>query len=188
MASSFNLIVCPSCDQVFNLEQAWEDVAGRQFIELMTSLPSNIVRPFYSYLKLFKPEKQVLRWTKVLKLTQELAPMIKDCQVKRNGIVYVVPYLQWEQALTSLVQNKPPSLQLPLTKNAYLLTMLANQSEKVAAIKEAEVEKKKQNQVRKSKTQGLQSVAQVITKAKKKTKPAKPPEGWRPGSLPKSKN
>lgn len=188
MASSFNLIVCPACDQVFNLEQAWEDVAGRQFVELMTSLPAPVVRPFYSYLKLFKPQKQVLRWSKVLKLTQELAPMIKDCQVKRNGIVYAVPYQQWEQAFSSLVLNKPAGLQLPLTKNAYLLTMLANQSEKVAAIKEAEYEKKKQNPIRKSKTGGLQSVAQVVAKAQKKNKPSKPPKDWRPGSLPKTKN
>ncbi len=184
MASSFNLIVCPACDQVFNLEQAWEDVAGRQFIELMSSLPPNLVRPFYSYLKLFKPEKQVLRWSRVLKLTQELVPMIQACQVKRNGIVYAVPYPQWEQAFNTLVQNKPANLQLPLTKNAYLLTMLANQSEKVAALKEAEYEKKKQNPVRQGKTQGFQSVAEVVANTPKKTK-SKPPKDWRKSLNPK---
>lgn len=189
MSNSFNLIPCPFCGQVFALEQAWEDVDGRRFIALITALPAPVIKPLYRYFKLFKPEKQALRWSRVLKLAQELAPMIDAAEVKRNGISYVVPVAAWENALNNLVENTPPSLKLPLAKNAYLLSILANEAEKGAAIKEKNVDKQRseRTRTREGAQKGMQGAAKLFKPPPAKSK-SKPPANWRGESFPTKKS
>lgn len=138
-------IPCPACGALFDLEQALDSVDGKRFVDLLTSMPPALIRPLYNYLKLFKPAKQVLSWARALKLLQELAPMIKAAQIKRNGVMYVIPQAHWEQVLTELVRNRPATLTLPLKSHGYLLSILAGQADKQAAIQEAKFEQQRQN-------------------------------------------
>lgn len=179
---SFDRVPCPLCGHVFDLEQAWDDADGRRFVELLTQLPAPAVRPFYNYLKLFKPAHQSLRWNKVLKLAQELAPMIHAAKITRNGIDYVVPVAHWVQVMDDLVRNRPKGLALPLKGHGYLLSILANQADKQAAIQEAEREQQKRNRGRSGADTGPVSVAEIVKpkpKAAPKKPKSKPPADWK---------
>jgi hypothetical protein len=127
------LLVCPNCRFKFELEQAIQEVEGRQFVELLTSLPPPVQRPLYNYTKLFTPEKHAMSWNKSLKVTKELAPMIKDAKIERNKVTYAAPVPVWVAALSYLVETPPATLTLPLKGNGYLLTILVAQAEKAVA-------------------------------------------------------
>lgn len=177
MKSAIDRVLCPACGALFDLEQAWDDVDGRRFVQLLTELPPAVIRPFYNYLKLFKPVKQSLRWHKVLSLAQELAPMINRAVIKRNGIDYAVPVPMWVEALGGLVRNRPENLSLPLKGHGYLLTILANQVEKAAHIDEREVDKRRQQRAGAAHQPGVSAFADYVPQALAKT--SKPPVGWK---------
>jgi hypothetical protein len=177
-------VICPQCGNVFDLAQAWDDEEARRFVELLSNFPPSLIKPFYCYIKLFKPSKQVLRWGRVLKITRELDPMIKEGYVLRNGSRFPVSTAMWEAAFSEM-QHKC-SLTLPLANHGYLLEMLSKQANKVAAIAEEELEvKRRQGQHRAShavtQDKGLQPVAAVVTKPK-----SLPPVDWQ-GALSKVK-
>lgn len=135
------IIHCPHCSGGFDLIQAWQDEDARRFTALITSLPPKAIKPCFIYLKhCFKPTKQALRWSKLLKLLQELTPMIQDAQIKRNGTFYRVPLERWVTTMQGLVESPPETLKLPLKDHAYLLTILANQAEQVAGKAESRAE------------------------------------------------
>lgn len=135
------IVHCPSCSSGFDLMQAWDDEDARKFTALIVNLPPKAIKPCFRYLTLcFKPPKQALRWSKLLKLAQELAPMITDAQVKRNGTIYRVPLDQWVAKLTDLVESPPSNLVLPIKNHAYLLQILANQAEQGAGKAESKAE------------------------------------------------
>ena len=123
------LLLCPHCRSKFELEQAFQEVDGRKFVELLTSLPPATVRPLYNYIQLFTPEKHALTWTKALKLAIELAPMIKEQAIKRNGKAVAVSIAVWVDALTYLVETPPATLTKPLKSNGYLFTVLIAKAE-----------------------------------------------------------
>lgn len=136
-------IRCPECGAVHCLSQAMEDADGQRFINLMAELPPSVISPLIRYLKLFKPGKQSgLRWSRMYKLSVELAPMIKGAQVERNRMSYTAPAALWTQCMVELVDNPPETLKLPLTGNGYLISMVANQADQGAAKAEKDREQK----------------------------------------------
>ncbi|HFE31898.1 MAG TPA: hypothetical protein ENJ17_01155 [Gammaproteobacteria bacterium] len=174
---------CPDCGARFELGQAVEDGDGRRFVELLTSLPPIVIKPLMHYLRLFKPPERGLRWSRMLKLTQELAPMIKAAQVARNRTVYVVTAQQWADAMTRLADSPSPDLRLPLKSNGYLLGMLANVGEQQAAqAEQREIEQARQRS-RAGSTGGAVSVADLVTEtrtpAAAKKHRSTPPKGWK---------
>lgn len=183
-------IPCPSCGMLFDLEVALDSVDGKQFVELLTSLPPTAIRPVFNYLKLFKPKKQVLSWAKAYRLLQPLAPMIKAARIKRGGIDYVIPLAHWERVLMDLVNDRPASLELPLKSHGYLLSILAAQAEKQAALQEEKIEQQKRNRSGAAVTRQAPdtetsiSFAELQTMAKQKEQerkaPSKPPANWNP--------
>lgn len=181
-------IPCPSCGMLFDLEVAMDSVDGKQFVELLTSLPPTAIRPVFNYLKLFKPKKQVLSWAKALKLLSELAPMIKAARIKRGGIDYVIPLAHWEQALMQLVNDRPTSLALPLKSHGYLLSMLAAQAEKQAAIQEEKTEQHKRSgaAITRQPLEAEPSIsfaelqALAAEKQQQRKPSSKPPANWNP--------
>lgn len=180
-------INCPSCGNSFDLQQAWDDEDARRFVELLINLPHPLTRPFFSYLKLFKPKKQALRWSRVLSISRELEPMIKSLSVTRNGIKHAVPLALWESGLNEMLNKS--TLTLPLANHGYLLEMLANQANKFAAIQEAELEEQRRNGLHRPRSavqvnSGLQSVNTVINK--ETFKKSTPPANWK-GALTKPK-
>lgn len=135
-------INCPECGAQFDLSQAMEDADGRRFVALLTELPPAVIKPLINYLKLFKPTKQGLKWSRMFKLAKELQPMIKRAQVEKNRMTYAAPVEIWARCMSDLVDNPPESLRRPLTGNGYLLSMVANQSDQGAARAEKEQAKK----------------------------------------------
>ncbi len=78
----------------------------------------------------------------MLSLADELVPMIREARVRRNGTVYAVPLDAWASAL-SMLADRPKNLALPLKSHGYLLEILANQAEKIAATAERDAEQHK---------------------------------------------
>ena len=144
------LIPCPHCGGCIDLELAFQDLDGRRFVELLMQLPPNVMRPLYNYLKLFKPPRQALRWSRILSITEEVFPLIKSAQLKRRGITYSVPSSEWVAVLTYLVETPPSTLSLPLKTNGYLLSILADRAEKQLVTAEAKQEQVKQSRARDS--------------------------------------
>jgi len=163
---------CPECAAKFDLGQAMEDADARRLMDLIKDIQPLVIRPYFRYLKLFKPQKQGLRWSKMLTLTKELAPMIKDAQIKHNHAMYAVPPTAWAEAMNDLVDNPPATLKLPLKGHGYLLSILAAKAEKVAAKEERKTEERKQRP-REGVEQQPNQVSNVIKKAKPKM-----PEGF----------
>ncbi|MDT4328529.1 hypothetical protein ACQE3D_10725 [Methylomonas sp. MS20] len=183
-------IPCPYCGKDVDIVQALEMVAGNEWTGLLNGLPLSLVGALLRYLELFKPNKQELRWSRRLALTKELVPLIKDAQIKRNGIVYSAPAGVWEAEMMRLVVNRPENLVLPLKGNGYLLSMIAGRGERAAAKLEQDKIEKLRNRsapltAGRSGTAGHSStggapvsVAELAEKAQVKTK-SKPPAGWK---------
>jgi len=163
---------CPECAAQFDLNQALEDADARRLMDLIKDIQPVVIRPYFRYLKLFKPQKQGLRWSKMLTLTKELAPMIKDAQIKHNHAIYAVPPTAWADAMNDLVDNPSATLKLPLKGHGYLLSILSAGAEKVAAKAERKEEEKKQRP-REGIEQQPSQVSNVIKKARQKK-----PEGF----------
>ncbi|MDD1606902.1 MAG: hypothetical protein LUQ18_00015 [Methylococcaceae bacterium] len=160
-------LLCPHCRHKFDLEQAFQEVDGCKFMEVLTRLPPRLVRPLYNYIKLFAPEKHVLTWTKALKLALELEPMIKEGQIKRNGQVFVIPQVVWADAMTYLVENPPATLTKPLKSNGYLFTVLIAKAEQ-AVINQAEQKTAERQAVAQKLEATKQSQAKAEQQAKEK--------------------
>lgn len=135
---------CPECAAQFDLIQAMEDADGRRLLDMLKDIQPIVIRPYFRYLKLFKPQKQGLRWSRMLTLTQELAPMIKAAQINYNHAIYAVPPSTWAETMNALVDTPPPTLRLPLKGHGYLLSILSANAEKAAATAERKSEEDKQ--------------------------------------------
>ena len=167
-------LTCPECGAEFGLTQAMQDRDGRLWVDLIMDLPPITIKPLIHYLYLFKPAKRGLTWKRKLKLTKELALMLKAAQVERNGITYAVPASQWAEAMTALVDTPPATLKLPLKGHGYLLSILAGNAEKAAAVDEQREEKKKRYRQQEGVQAGAQSVTKIMNRAQRDPKPA----GW----------
>jgi hypothetical protein len=173
-------INCPECGAQFDLSQAMEDADGRRFVGLLADLPPVVVKPLLRYLKLFKPAKQGLRWSRMYTLTKELLPMIQQAEVTRNGLHYICTVEQWAAHMTDLAECPPESLRRPLTGNGYLISIAANQADQTAAKAEKALEA--QARYRSSGTTGgLVAAANVVACEPPKKK--RPPEGWKDEAL-----
>jgi hypothetical protein len=158
------MVACPECGGMLNVLQAIEDKEGRRWVDMMLNLPAPIHTPLYRYLRLFKPPRQVLRYSRMCTLTAELVEPIKTARVERNNQVHVVPLELWIEALTELVEEPPQSLRLPLKGHGYLFEMLANRAEKSAAKAEQQREEERRRGVSDDTTarRGLQSIKEAL--------------------------
>ncbi len=163
---------CPECGAQFDLVQAMEDADGRRLLDMLKEIQPLVIRPYFRYLKLFKPQKQGLRWSKMLTLTKELAPMIKEAQINYNHAMYVVPPTAWADAMNDLVDNPSATLKLPLKGHGYLLSILSANAEKVAAKAERKTEEDNQRP-REGVGSGLKQVMDVVETVRQKH-----PEGF----------
>lgn len=140
-------ITCPACGSAYDLDAGVSDADARRFADLVAGLDARVGKALIGYLALFRPEKTGLRWSRMLTLTQELVPMIREARVQRNGVTYAVPIEAWASAL-GMLADRPPGLRLPLKSHGYLLEILVSQAEKVAAKAEAQTEARKRDAAR----------------------------------------
>lgn len=175
-------IGCPVCGSIFDLIQAMEDADARQWVTLLTELPPTVIKPLVRYLYLFRPPRQAMRWSRLRKLTAELAPLIRAAEVQRNGISYVVPAEVWVNTLTSLVDHPPSTLRLPLKSNGYLLSVLAGQAEQAAARNEKQAEERKRHQARERSDTGPTAIGDLVAEPPPR-KGSPPPPDWKRKAL-----
>jgi len=163
-------ITCPTCASPFELMAGIEDADGRRWCALICELPQNVIKPLIGYLRLFKPDKQGLRWSRMLKLTQELAPMIKNAEIKFNHNTYTAPAELWATMMIALVDTPPATLRLPLKTNGYLFSMIAGSAEKDAATTESKKIEKARSRPR--------AQTAVVTSGGMQHVANRMPEGW----------
>jgi len=117
-----------------------EDVDGRHFLDALKEIPAPLIKPYLRYLRLFKPHQRALTWSRMLRLTQDLIPALKDGSFVRNGSRHIATAPMLVDLMSGLVESPPPTLKTPLKDHGYLLAMLAAQGEKVAALAERKSE------------------------------------------------
>jgi len=119
-------LTCPSCGALTSLEAAANDKAARQVSALFGRLPPEVARALPEYLALFRPQKQGLRWTRVVAVLDELVPMVIDGFV-RQGRRRKPTAVVWQEALMAVANR---DLVRPLKNHNYLIEVLAGITDK----------------------------------------------------------
>lgn len=134
-------IICPCCHTDFPLEAGINDVAARNAVKLAFS-----ITPFgdslLGYVQLFKPEKKVLSMSKLIKLLEELVPMMRDGKIQFNGRTWSAPQAYWQQAIVSMLDGRD-KLRLPLKNHNYLFQIISSYEDKAEAKVEKQTEARK---------------------------------------------
>lgn len=126
------LITCPCCRQSFELREAREDEAWREFAAQLVSLPSNVQPAFLRYLELFRPAKQSsLRSSSLLNLLTSLKPPLMAQQFERGGKTYTASFERFAGAMDYLYSQQA-KLNLPLRSHGYLLDTIASVIDRTA--------------------------------------------------------
>jgi hypothetical protein len=134
-------IICPCCQADFPIEAGINDVAARNAVKRAFSL-TPLGDQLLGYVQLFKPEKRAMSMAKLVKLLDELLPMIQSGRIEHKGRVWPAPQEYWRMALAEMI-GKRDTLTLPLKSHGYLFTIIAGQADKGAAKGEAEQEMRK---------------------------------------------
>lgn len=132
-------ITCPNCALTFPVLAGMNDADARRFAALMGDLPPTVARPLIEYLQLFKPDKSGLKWSKMLKLTQDIAPEIIAGEVRRNGRTLNATAEQWAEGMGQLTGRRD-KLTLPMKSNGYLRDIVFGLADRTAAQVEREHE------------------------------------------------
>ncbi len=124
---------CPHCQRPFDLREAREDAAWREFVAVLVTFPATVQPALLRYLELFRPAKQSqLRSSTLLTLAKELHGPVTTQSMRRNHNTYTVPHGRWAGAMEHLC-NTQDKLTLPLKSNGYLLEVIAGILDKEAA-------------------------------------------------------
>jgi hypothetical protein len=69
---------CPVCHSHLALEAIVQDDCARDLLGLLASMPDELGRALVSYLGLWRPAKQDLRWDRALRLAREVLALDTD--------------------------------------------------------------------------------------------------------------
>lgn len=127
-------IVCPCCAAEFPLQAAVSDVAARQAIARAFSL-TPLGDVLLSYVGLFKPAKQALKMSALVRILDELIVDIKAGQITRGGTIYPAPQEHWRSAIETMLASRD-KLTLPLKSHGYLYEIIAGYGNRAAAAQE----------------------------------------------------
>jgi hypothetical protein len=133
-------LVCPCCQAVFPIEAALNDLAGRQaIVEAFKLTPFGDL--LLGYVKLFTPPKRALSNMRMVKLLEELLPMIREGKIERGGRIWSAPQDYWRMALAEMINKRDTgTLTLPLKTHGYMLAIIEGYSNKAEAKQEAHTE------------------------------------------------
>ncbi len=134
-------LICPSCQTVFPIEAAINDVQARNAIKRAFSL-TPIGIQLLAYVQLFKPPTRALSMTKLVRLLDELVGMIQEGKVKYKGNVYAAPQQYWQDAIEQMLNGRD-QLALPLDSHGYLVAVIAAYAKKAGNKAETKAEHKK---------------------------------------------
>ena len=131
-------LVCPHCSADFDMLLGIQDLAGRLAVQRAFSL-TPLGDVLIQYVQLFKPAKQALKMTVLVRILDELVPHIKAAQIKRGGEVIAAPHDYWRSAIETMLASRD-KLTLPLKSHGYLFQIIAGYGNKAAAATEKQQE------------------------------------------------
>ena len=99
-----------------------------------------------AYVQLFKPKKHALSMGKVVKILDQLIPMIQESKIEFDGRIWPAPQAYWEQAIEQMIDTRE-KLRLPLRDHNYLLTIISGRADKDEGKVEKQTEARKQGGV-----------------------------------------
>lgn len=134
-------VICPCCQTDFPIEAGISDVAARNAIKRAFSL-TPLGDLLLGYVQLFRPAQRAISMTKLVKLLDELLPMIQAGRIEHNKRVFAAPHDYWKAALEEMIAKRD-TLTLPLKSHGYLLTIIAGAADKASAKIEAAQEMRK---------------------------------------------
>lgn len=124
-------VICPCCQTDFPIEAGISDVAARNAIKRAFSL-TPLGDLLLGYVQLFRPAQRAMSMTKLVKLLDELLPMIQAGKIEHNKRLWPAPQDYWKTALEEIIARRD-TLTLPLKGHGYLLTLIAATADKAAA-------------------------------------------------------
>ena len=123
--------VCPGCGLRADLDVFCAQADVNKALAAALEFPATLGGRVLAYLRLFSPPSKTLALTKATRLLMDLTEAVKSAQVRRHGLIRVVPLDSWGLGL-DVVLAKPPEV-LPLTNHNYLFQTVWNLAEKAAA-------------------------------------------------------
>lgn len=138
-------IKCPGCGAVASLDVliAAEDGAT-EVVQLVGELEPETYRIVMQYLRLFRPRKSKLAWSRVATILGELVPMIKAAEFTRGGQRFHAPLPYWHSAMEEML-SRADKFTSPLKNHGYLLEVMMSidvkakgVAEKTSAVKTAD--------------------------------------------------
>ena len=158
-------LTCPACGASFPLTAGLNDADARRFAALMGELPPPVARLMPGYLHLFKPRTQGLRWSRMVRLVEDLLPEIRAAEVCRHGRTWAAPQALWVAAIEQVIERRE-QLTLPLSGHGYLREVLAGLAGKAQGQAEQRREEQARYRHHRDQTaQGAEPVAKVLDRA-----------------------
>lgn len=135
-------IKCPGCGAVASLDVliAAEDGAT-DVVQYVGELEPETYRLVMQYLKLFRPRKSKLSWSRVATLLGELVPMIKSAEFSRDGHRFNAPLQYWHAGIEEML-SRADRFTSPLKNHGYLLEVMMSIDVKAKGVAEKAVQPK----------------------------------------------
>lgn len=132
-------IKCPACGAVASLDVliAAEDGAT-EVVQLVGELEPETYRMVMQYLRLFRPRKSKLAWSRVATILGELVPMIKAAEFTRGGVRFHAPLPYWHSAMEEML-SRADKFTSPLKNHGYLLEVMMSIDVKAKGVAEKTV-------------------------------------------------
>lgn len=133
--------ICPCCHATVSLDAMVQDDDARALMALLAEFPTVVGRAYVRYLGLFRHASRSVSWGRLRRLTAELAPMVREEKVSRDGRTLPAPHLVWAEAMDDLVDRRGrPNFRLPLAGHGYLLEVVVSKAEPLALAEAKAVE------------------------------------------------
>lgn len=104
-------LVCPSCGAIASQEAWSNDTTIRYFQEVLTQLPSPVLRQTLTYLGLFRQGTNALPWKRALILARDLKALVETGSVHwQGGETRPCNAEIWGKAMEAVITAKPVGL------------------------------------------------------------------------------
>ena len=131
-------LVCPCCGATASAEAWANDAEAREALALACGLPEPVVRRVLSYLGLFRPAGQALRWQRAARLIATLADLASSGHVQVQGKPArpCGPEI-WAAGMEQMGAQRE-RLSLPLKNHNYLRQVVWQLADQADAARESE--------------------------------------------------
>lgn len=134
-------IICPSCQTDFPLEAGINDVDARAAVQRAFSL-TPIGKMLLAYVQLFRRGNRALSMGKLIRILDQLIPMIQAGKIEYKGSTWAAPQAYWENAIQQMLDGRE-KLTLPLESHNYLFAIIRGYADKSEDQAEKQTEARK---------------------------------------------